>query len=131
MKRRLVILAVMTLLTMGPSLAFAIGLQPIVPQDCNNSGGCSSICDIALAAQYALDDGIFIAIFLSAILFAWAGWQLIVGSSSGDPGKVKQAKSIFMYVTGGLVLIISAWLIVSVIMSALTNNPNWNAVCAS
>jgi Type IV secretion system pilin len=131
MKRRLVILAVVTLCTVGPSVAFALGLQPIVPSDCNGSGGCSSICDIALAAQNALDDGIFIAIFLSAILFAWAGWQMIIGSSSGDTEKVKGAKKIFMYVTGGLVLIISAWLIVSVIMSALTNNANWNAICST
>jgi hypothetical protein len=130
MKRRLAILAVVTLCTLGPSLVYAIGLHQIVPDSCNGPGGCKSICDIATAAQYALDDGIYIAIFLSAILFAWAGWQMVIGSSSGDAAKVGHAKRIFKYVTGGLVLILSAWIIVSVIMAALTNNTSWNNLCS-
>jgi len=130
MKRRFLIFAVVAVCTFGPSLSFALGLQPIVPSDCNNAGGCQSICDIATAAQNLLDDGIYIAIFLSAILFAWAGWQMVTGSSAGDSAKVTHAKHIFMYVTGGLVLILSAWIIVSVIMAALTNNTSWNSLCS-
>jgi hypothetical protein len=131
MKRRLAILAFLTFLTLAPLAVSAVGLQPIVPSDCNQAGGCQSICDLAQLAQNGLDDGIYIAIFLSAILFAWAGWQMVVGSSSGNPGQVKQAKNIFWYVTIGLVVIVSAWLIVSVIMSALSTNQNWNSLCTS
>ena len=119
MKRKLAMLAVVTLITLAPVAVSALGLQTIVPSDCTGQGGCQSICDIAVAAQNLLDDGIYIAIFLSAILFAWAGWNMVVGSSSGDIAKVTHAKRIFMYVTGGLVLILSAWIIVSVIMAAL------------
>jgi len=129
MKRRIALLTATLLLTLAPVAVSAVGLQTIVPKDCNQPGGCQSICDIATLAQNLLDDGIFVAIFLSAILFAWAGWQMVVASSSGNVAKRDHAKKIIMYVTGGLVLIISAWLIVSVIMSALTNNSNWNALC--
>lgn len=124
-------IALMTAIMCAPLAASAVGLQTIVPSTCNQQGGCQSICALATLAQNALDDGIFIAIFLSAILFAWAGWQMIIGSSSGDTAKVRRAKHIFMYVAGGLVLIISAWLIVSVIMSVLTNNSTWNSLCSS
>lgn len=130
MKRQLAVFALVTAFTVAPAVTFALGLTPIVPPDCNGRGGCTSICDLAQLAQNVLNDGIFTAIFLSAVLFAWAGWELVVGSSSGDTGKVKHGKDIFMYVTGGLVLIICAWLIVSVIMSALTNNSNWNVLCS-
>ena len=129
MKRKFAMLAAVAFLAVAPSLSFALGLQTIVPSDCNGSGGCQSICDIATAAQNALDDGIYIAIFLSAILFAWAGWQMIIGSSYGNTTQVHHAKNIFWYVSVGLVLIISAWVIVSVIMSALTTNASWNSLC--
>jgi hypothetical protein len=56
---------------------------------------------------------------------------MVVGSSSGDSSKVTHARHIFMYVTGGLVLILSAWIIVSVIMAALTGNTSWNNLCNS
>ena len=131
MKRRWVITSVLTLLLFAPVVSSALGLVPIVPSECNtNPGGCQSICDLALLAQNALTDGIYIAIFLSAILFAWAGWNMVVGSSSGNSTQVSQAKKIFWNVTIGLVLILSAWIIVSVIMAALTTNANWNTLCA-
>lgn len=131
MKRRLAIVAFVTLATLTPVAVSALSLQPIVPSDCNNSGGCSSICDIATAAQNALDDGIYIAIFLSAILFAWAGWEVVIGSSAGNETQLHHGKDIFKYVAGGLVLILSAWIIVSVIMSVLTTNSSWNSLCNS
>jgi hypothetical protein len=131
MKRRVAAFVFVGFILLAPTLSFAVGLQTIVPSDCNASGGCQSICDLATLAQNLLDDGIFIAIFLSAILFAWAGWQMVVGSSSGNETQVHQAKSIFWYVTIGLVIIISAWLIVSVIMSALSNNSQWNVLCST
>lgn len=131
MKRRAVLAVTTTLFLLAPVAASALGLVPIVPQDqgCNGLGGCQSICALAELAQNALTDGIYIAVFLSAILFAWAGWQMIIGSSSGNPNQIHHAKNIFWYVTIGLVLIISAWIIVSVIMSALTNNSSWNSLC--
>src|SRR3989344_5387860 len=55
----------------------------IVPATCNEPGGCKSICDIATVAQNILNTGIYIAVFLSAVLFAWAGWLYLtsVGNS--------------------------------------------------
>jgi hypothetical protein len=134
MRRRWVITSVLTLLLLAPTLSSALGIVPIVPQsgqgsDCNGAGGCQSICDLAILAQNALTDGIYIAIFLSAILFAWAGWNMVIGSSTGNTSLVHRAKNIFWYVTIGLVVILSAWIIVSVIMAALTTNTSWNTLC--
>ncbi|HTR18901.1 MAG TPA: hypothetical protein VMH91_02895 [Candidatus Paceibacterota bacterium] len=129
-KRRFAIVALLTLLTLAPTLSSALGLVSIVPDSCKGAGGCQSICDLAQLAQNALTDGIYIAIFLSAILFAWAGWNMIIGSSSGNTAQVSQAKKIFWNVTIGLVLILTAWIIVSVIMAALTTNASWNTLCS-
>ena len=111
-----------------PALALAVGLPTIVPADCNGSGGCTSICDIALLAQNVLNDGIYITVFLSAILFAWAGFKMAVASSSGDEQGVTQAKRIFYYVIIGLVVMLAAWIIVSVVMEVLTNSSTWNSL---
>lgn len=127
MKRKAALVLLVSLFTLAPIAVSALGLTTIVPWDCNGAGGCQSICDLATLAQNVLDDGIFIAIFLSAILFAWAGWRMVI--AQGNPETISQSKKIFWYVTIGLVIIVSAWIIVSVIMSALTNNPNWNALC--
>src|SRR6201999_2019492 len=99
MKRRVAILAFAVLVGLLPIAASAVGFQTIVPSDCNGAGGCQSLCDIAAVAQNALDDGIYVAIFLSAILFAWAGWQMVTGSASGNETQIHHAKNIFWYVT--------------------------------
>jgi hypothetical protein len=112
-----------------PSMALAVTLPQIVPGDCNDAGGCASICDLATLAQNLLNDGIFIAVFLSAILFAWAGWKMVSSSSTGNTNGVTEAKAIFWNVTIGLVLMIAAWLIVSVIMQALQSTVTWNNLC--
>lgn len=54
---------------------------------------------------------------VAALLFAWAGWLYI--SARGDPGQMKKANSIFWKVIVGLVIILSAWLIVDLIADTL------------
>src|SRR3989344_3374826 len=63
----------------APSLALAANPLPgqIVPEKCNQVGGCQSVCDLATVAQNVLNTGIYIAVFLSAVLFAWAGWLVV------------------------------------------------------
>ncbi len=132
MWRGRIITLIMLVVFATPALALAAGLVAVVPSDCNTNGGCQSICDLALLAQNVLNDGIYIAVFLSAALFAWAGWMHM--TAGGDMGKVKQANEVFMNVFIGLILILSAWLIVSTIMSVLAGNgptPTmpWNQIC--
>ncbi|HUO50175.1 MAG TPA: pilin [Candidatus Paceibacterota bacterium] len=130
MKRGLVSGVVALVCLLAPTSAFAVGLVPIVPDSCNQKGGCQSICDLATLAQNILNDGIYVAVFLSAILFAWAGWKMIVGGSSGNPQMRNEGKKIIWNVSIGLVVIISAWIIVAVIMGALAKNPQWNSLCS-
>jgi hypothetical protein len=113
-----------------PILAFAAGLPgQIVPASCSGPGGCQSICDIASLAQNLLNTGIYIAVFLSAVLFAWAGWEAVTAGGSAE--KVGHAKGIFGNVVIGLVIILAGWLVVDTLMKTLTKGDfgPWNNVC--
>jgi len=115
-----------------PALTFAAVLATVVPCSgvvINGQGTDCTICGLATLAQNLLNDGIFVAVFLSAVLFAWAGWKFVTAESSGNPGQINEAKGIFWHITGGLVLILGAWIIVSVIVQALTGNMTWNQLC--
>ena len=102
---------------------------PIVPQNC--SGPDCTICDLVTLAQNVINTGIFIAIFLSAILFAYAGW-LYLTSGIEDLGDAKKARSMFKNVVFGLIIILGAWLIVDTIMRTLTGADwgPWNNLCS-
>lgn len=111
----------------APSLVFAAGnVLPgqIVP--CNGTD--CSVCDLANLAQNVLNTGIYIAVFLSAILFAWAGWLYLTGSAGSD---LSRAKEIFFNVVVGLVIILIGWLVVDVLIRTLAggNFSSWNKIC--
>ena len=115
----------------APSLVFAqqnILPGQIVPQECNNPGGCKSVCDLATLAQNVLNTGIYVAVFLSAILFAWAGWLYLTGAAGSD---LSRAKEIFFNVAVGLVIILIGWLVVDTLIKTLTGGQfgTWNKVC--
>jgi len=114
-----------------PMVALAQGgLVTIVPENCNTQpGGCQSICDFAKLAQNVLNDGIFFAIVVSAIFFAWAGWQYM--TAEGQPYKIKSAKKMFRNILIGLLLIVGAWLLVDTLISSLTGTSGlqWNRIC--
>ena len=61
-----------------------------------------------------------ISIPLAAIAFAYAGFLLV--TSAGDEGKVKTAKSIFLSVLTGFIIILAAFLIVRTISTSLVND---------
>ena len=88
-----------------------------------------TICDIAQVAQNVLNTGIFVAVFLSAILFAWAGVKYL--TSAVNQGGLNEAKSLFLNVLIGLFIILGAWLVIDTLMKTLTNGQfgPWNKVC--
>jgi len=116
----------------APSIALAANSLPgqIVPTSCNEVGGCKSVCDLATVAQNVLNTGIYVAVFLSAVLFAWAGW-LYLSSVAG--GEISRAKEIFVNVAVGLVIILAGWLVVDTLMRTLVGNGGsfgpWNKIC--
>jgi len=121
-----------TLVIVFPALAVAQIIPHIVPEKCRASAATTcGICDIAQLVQNVINAGIYIAIFLSAVLFAYAGWQYI--TAGGQEGKATEAKKIFWNVGIGLVLVLGAWLIVDLIMKMLVNQSAlfgpWNEIC--
>lgn len=124
-------------------LTALIGAATIIPYAVSAAGmpdrivPCSGIdcgcADLAIVAQNIINASIFVAVFLSAILFAWAGWKMISGKSVGSGEAVGQAKEILWNVIIGLVVIIAAWLIVDTIVKTITANGTvqgvWNTIC--
>ena len=119
---------ILIFLAISPSIALGAGLPS---QIVSCKGTDCTICDIAKTAQNVLNTGIFIAVFLSAVLFAWAGSKYIIAGA--DSGAVGEARNIFTSVGIGLAIILAAWLIVDTIMRALLNQGSafgpWNKIC--
>jgi len=111
-----------------PYIAFAQLPEKLVP--CN--GVDCTVCHLAELAQNALNAGIYIAIFLSAILFAWAGWRYV--TASGNPQQASDARKVFTNVVIGLVIIIAGWLVVDTLMKTLVKQNGefgpWNQICS-
>ena len=125
----------LTVAIMLPSLAFAAWTDPIV----NCSGALDSktqtactVCDIAKTAQNVLNTAIYVAVFLSAVLFAWAG--IIYVTNIANHGEISKAKNIFANVIIGLVIVLASWLVIDTLMKTLVDSDvskfgPWNKVC--
>jgi hypothetical protein len=78
-------------------------------------------------AQNLINAGIYIAVFLSAVLFAYAGWLYMSNEAIGAQNK---AKGLFQNTAIGLVIILSAWLVVDTLMTeTLKTSVVWNDIC--
>lgn len=116
----------------SPVISHAAGLpDKIVPTKCtgDNAATKCGICDVAQLGQNILNTGIYIAVFFSAIMFAWAGWKAV--TSGGDSHAYGEAKGIFVNVLIGLIIILAAWLIIDTLMKTLTGDKfgPWNKIC--
>jgi len=123
----LVILAIVFII--APSVALgATGLETIVT--CGNPGQAAcNVCDLAKLANNILNDAIYIAVFLSAVLFAFAGFKYL--TNMANPGEITRAKQIFFDVAVGLVIILVSWLVVDIVMRTLVGASilPWNSIC--
>lgn len=103
--------------------------ERIVP--CTGAAGstpctCQHLIELA---QNIINGGIFLAVFFCAILFAYAGWLYLTNEAIGEQ---QHAKKIFSNVILGLVILLSAWLIVDTLMSnLLKDNIRWNNICST
>ena len=130
----------LTVAIMLPSFAFAAWTDPIVncsgalpgkTVDGKPQAACT-VCDIAKTAQNLLNTAIYIAVFMSSILFAYAGFIYI--TNIANHGEISKAKNIFANVIIGLVIILASWLVIDTLMKTLVNNDEsrfgpWNRVC--
>lgn len=126
MKRYHVLALAITIATLMPTMATALNMPgPIVQCD-----GIHCTCkDLIKTAQNVLFTGIYLAVFLSAVLFAWAGWKMLTGHSTGSTTSIDEAKKILWNVVIGLVIILAAWLIVNTLFTALTNSKGLGSFC--
>lgn len=124
------VLAILVLImALSPSFALAAGIPTIVPSDCNQDGGCPSICSLAQLAQNILNAAIYIAVAFSAVMFAWAGFLYL--TNVANPGQHSRAVKIFGNVVIGLVIIVVGWLVIDVVMRAFLGASllPWNKIC--
>ncbi len=118
---RFATMIVVFVLLMLPFYVSAQGLpKQIVPETCNQDGGCQSICDIVTLAQNVLNFGIFLAVVLSAILFAYAGWKLL--TAGGNTEVYAQGKRVFGNVLIGLIIILGGWIVIDTLMRTFTGS---------
>ena len=117
------------ILVIAPSLAMAAGLPTIVPSECNGVGGCPNVCSFAQLAQNILNAAIYLAVILSAVLFAWAGFLYL--TNVANAGQHSRAVEVFKNVFVGLIIILAGWLVIDIVMRALVGASvlPWNTIC--
>lgn len=99
-----------------PSLSLAGGLVT-----CTDNCGWN---DLLATVNTVVNFVIFkLAMPISAIMFAYAGFELI--ASGGSSEKKEKAKGIFINVVIGIVFAAAAWLIIHTISSILGYNGSW------
>lgn len=122
-KRNLALFATMTFLTaFATAHADTAGLIPCgnVESGGKVTDGCT-YNDLIILAQTIIKFLIFdLAAPIGAVMFAYAGFTYV--TNGGNESKIKQAHDIFLYVFWGLVIALSAWLVVNFILSFLVGS---------
>lgn len=132
-----IFVAVVIGIVIAPSVLFAQGKglpERIVPCNGAVAGNGLPACgceQLIILAQNLINTGIFIAVFLCAMLFAYAGWQYMTQETIGGHN---HAREMFTNVAIGLIIILAAWLVVDTLMRSLLANEKgivWNNICAA
>jgi hypothetical protein len=127
MKKTLVALTTLTILATFAGSAFAdtSGLIPCGNTQANGAvtDGCTYV-DVIILAQTIIKFLIFdLAAPIAVVMFAYAGFLYV--TNGGNESKIKQAHEIFLYVFWGLLIALSAWLLVNFILNFLVD-PTFN-----
>lgn len=126
-----------------PQFAYAAEAHffgPLIPDECNCEGqvnpaggtittapgwGC-----VLQVVQNGINLAISLGVIIATLFFAYAGFVWM--TSGGNPGKIEQGRTMILNVIIGLVVLLSAWLIVDFIMKTLYNDSGefgpWNAI---
>lgn len=112
--------------------AQAGGLVPCAGNECGT-------CHIVQLADNVIDIIISIALGLSVLIFIYAGWLML--SAAGNATQIKRGKDVMLNVLIGLVIILTAWLMVDVMLKTLLPGGNvsfgnnitrpWNQIVCS
>lgn len=107
----LIVVSIITIVI--PEYALAQGL---VPTDLCTGTDCSA-CHLVELANRLIGYLIGLVMMLFAVLVVWAGFKLV--TSQGNPSALSDAKGRFMNAFIGLLIVLSAWLIVDTLMRGL------------
>jgi hypothetical protein len=97
-----------------------------------NADGSVTDCtfnDFMHLIKNVIDFLIILSIPMATIAFAWAGFLIL--TSGGNSGKIEQGKEIFWKVLIGFIFVLSAWLIVSLITTALLDEERYTNLLGS
>jgi hypothetical protein len=124
MKSKLLILLLLASVIVGffaftPEISFA--QEPLI-QDCEAGDGECGLDDLVALVQRVINWIIMIFAPIAMIMFAWAGVLMV--TAGGNKGQIDRAKGIFTNVAIGLVIVLSAWLIVYTITTTLLKDPD-------
>ncbi|MCH7597442.1 hypothetical protein IID27_00120 [Patescibacteria group bacterium] len=86
--------------------------------DASGRNSCN-LCTLLETAQNIINFLVFFAIIVAVLMFVYAGFLLVTAGS--NEGQISKGKSIFWTVFIGLFVILAAWLIINLIMSAFLN----------
>jgi hypothetical protein len=106
-----------TIAVITPAVAFGGPFDQIVPKCSDTAEGCN-LKDLITLGENVLNFVLALAVTVSAVMFAWAGFLYI--TSAGNEQKVGHAKTLFAAVIIGLIIILTAWLVVDTLLKALT-----------
>ncbi len=108
------------------------GLVPCSGNECGT-------CHVVQLANNVTDIIIDLALGISVLIFMYAGWLMI--SAAGNSTQIKKGKDVMLNVLVGLIIILTAWLVVDVMLKSLlpggqvkfgTNAPMpWNQIVCS
>ena len=94
------------------------GFLPIVSLDCEPPDcGFEDLVDLARNVLAFL---IFVSIMLAVAMFVYAGFVYV--TAAGSEERIKQAHGVFKKVAIGFLIVLAAWLIIDMILSALTSD---------
>lgn len=119
-----------------PLLALAADLPglsgPIVTGDLG--GPFLDGCDILKLANNIIQFGVYASVIVSTLMFTWAG--ILYVTAAANKGNLEKARGIFWKVFIGLIIVLSAWLIVDTIMKVFVGDTGrlgvWNTLdCSS
>lgn len=134
-RRATVFLFVTFLIVVVPVATYAQGgFKTLVPENCSGANAATNcgFCDLAELAQNVLNDAVYLAVFFSAILFAWAGFKML--TNGGNMHQISEARQIFTDVAIGLIIILAGWLVVDTLMRILVGGQigglPWNKICS-
>lgn len=92
--------------------------EQIVPL-CSNLPHCQ-LCDLVHLANHLTSFAVYFSVIVATLLFTYAG--ILYVTAAADQGRLEKAKKLFWSIFLGLVIVLSAWLVVNVVLSVFTGS---------